>query len=39
VWRAFHHFSSLFTYIEKVSYYPPFNRLSHRVFYKLLKEA
>ena len=39
VWRAFHHFSSLFTQVEKVAYYPPLNRLSHRVFYKLLKEA
>jgi len=39
VWRAFHHFSRLFIQLEKVAYYPPMNRLSHRVFYKLLKEA
>lgn len=38
VWRAFHHFSGLFTQVEKVSYHPPLNRLSHRVFYKLRKD-
>jgi hypothetical protein len=36
VWRIFYHFPSLFTQLEKLEYYPPLNRLSHRIYCKIL---
>ena len=39
VWRLFYHFPRVFVPVEKISYVPPFNRLSHRIYYKLVKES
>jgi ubiquinone/menaquinone biosynthesis C-methylase UbiE len=35
VWRLFRHFPKIFVSIEKITYLPPFNRLSHRIYYKV----
>lgn len=35
VWRVFYRFPRLFSQVEKVAYLPLWNRLSHRVYYKL----
>ncbi len=39
VWRLFCRFPRVFVPLEKISYVPPFNRLSHRIYYKLVKEG
>lgn len=39
VWRLFHHFPRLFLTVEKLAYFAPFNRLAHRVYYKLVKQT
>jgi ubiquinone/menaquinone biosynthesis C-methylase UbiE len=36
VWRLFHHVPRVFTTLEKIAYYPPLNRVAHRIFYKLI---
>ena len=35
VWRLFCRFPVLFTRLEKLEYYPPFNRLAHRIYCKI----
>lgn len=37
VWRLFSHFPRVFGALEKIAYLPFFNRLSHRVYYKILR--
>ena len=37
LWRVFWRFPRVFIPLEKVAYLPPFNRLAHRVYYKLVK--
>jgi ubiquinone/menaquinone biosynthesis C-methylase UbiE len=37
VWRVFYRFPRVFMPFEKLSYMLPFNRLAHRVYYKLIK--
>lgn len=37
VWRLFHRFPRLFMPVEKMAFVPPFNRVAHRVYYKLTK--
>jgi ubiquinone/menaquinone biosynthesis C-methylase UbiE len=37
VWRVFWRFPRIFMSLEKIAYLPPFNRLTHRVYYKLVK--
>ena len=39
LWRIFYRFPSLFTQLEKLEYYPPLNRLSHRIYCKILPNA
>jgi len=36
LWRIFHRFPALFLRLEKLEYYPPFNRLAHRIYCKIL---
>lgn len=36
LWRLFRHFPRFFIPIEKIAYVPPFNRLSHRIYYKIV---
>jgi ubiquinone/menaquinone biosynthesis C-methylase UbiE len=38
VWRLFYHFPRVFVPLEKIAYFPPLNRLAHRVYYRLIKE-
>jgi ubiquinone/menaquinone biosynthesis C-methylase UbiE len=38
VWRFFHRAPAIFVPLEKIAYAPPFNRLAHRIYYKLVKE-
>jgi len=35
VWRLFRYFPKIFVFVEKIAYVPPFNRLSHRIYYKV----
>lgn len=37
VWRLFYHWPGLFAPLEKAAFIPPFNRLSHRIYYKAVK--
>lgn len=37
VWRAFYRLPRIFAPIEKLAYVPPFNHLSHRIYWKLVK--
>lgn len=37
VWRLFHRFPRASMPIEKMAFAPPFNRVAHRVYYKLTK--
>jgi ubiquinone/menaquinone biosynthesis C-methylase UbiE len=37
VWRFFRRFPRIFIPFEKIAYYAPINRISHRVFYRLVK--
>lgn len=39
VWRVFYHFPQIFIPLEKLAYVTPINRLSHRVFYRLVRLA
>jgi ubiquinone/menaquinone biosynthesis C-methylase UbiE/uncharacterized protein YbaR (Trm112 family) len=39
VWRVCWRFPRVFKALEKIAYVPPFNRLAHRVYYKLIKTA
>lgn len=36
-WRVFRRFPAFFSRIEKVEYFPPFNRLAHRIYCKIIK--
>jgi ubiquinone/menaquinone biosynthesis C-methylase UbiE len=36
LWRFFHRFPQIFVPFEKIAYYAPINRISHRVFYRLV---
>jgi ubiquinone/menaquinone biosynthesis C-methylase UbiE len=35
VWRLFRYFPKIFVFVEKIAYVPPFNRFSHRIYYKV----
>jgi ubiquinone/menaquinone biosynthesis C-methylase UbiE len=39
VWRVFWRFPRFFMPLEKIAYFPLFNRLAHRVYYRLSKIA
>jgi hypothetical protein len=36
LWRFFHRFPQIFVPFEKIAYYAPINRISHRVFYRVV---
>jgi ubiquinone/menaquinone biosynthesis C-methylase UbiE len=36
VWRLFYRFAGIFTSVEKIAYYPPFNWVAHRIFFRLV---
>jgi ubiquinone/menaquinone biosynthesis C-methylase UbiE len=36
LWRIFHRFPALFLRLEKLEYYPPFNRMAHRIYCKIV---
>ena len=35
VWRLFRYFPKIFVFVEKIADVPPFNRFSHRIYYKV----
>ncbi len=37
VWRVLRRFPVVSTQLERISYWAPFNRLSHRIYYKVVK--
>jgi ubiquinone/menaquinone biosynthesis C-methylase UbiE len=37
IWRVFCHLPRLFIPFEKIAYFFPFNHLSHRIYYKLIR--
>jgi ubiquinone/menaquinone biosynthesis C-methylase UbiE len=37
LWRIFYRFPAFFSQIEKVEYFPPFNRLGQRIYCKIVK--
>jgi ubiquinone/menaquinone biosynthesis C-methylase UbiE len=39
LWRAMWHFPKISAQIEKLAYFPPLNRLAHRVYYRIVKEG
>ena len=39
VWRIFSYLPGIFIPLERVGYLPGFNRLGHRIYYRLVKEA
>jgi ubiquinone/menaquinone biosynthesis C-methylase UbiE len=39
IWRFLRRFPEPSVALEKIAYTPPFNRLSHRIYYKLVKEG
>ena len=38
-WRLFQYAPRLFAQLEKIEWFPPFNRLGQRIYYKLVKEG
>ncbi len=39
IWRLFYHFPRIFVPLEKLAHLPLFNHLSHRVYYKIVKDT
>jgi ubiquinone/menaquinone biosynthesis C-methylase UbiE len=39
LWRVMYHFPSLFIPLERIAYFPPFNHLLHRIYYKVITDG
>jgi ubiquinone/menaquinone biosynthesis C-methylase UbiE len=37
-WRIFYHFPRVFSQLEKLEYFPPFNRLGQRIYCRIVKD-